>query len=42
MRLKTIAMILTLGIAEGGEATAQQAAPLNPNNFGLVSTQPQS
>ena len=42
MRLKTIAMMLTLGIAAGGEAPAQQAAPLNPTNFGLVSPQPQS
>lgn len=40
MRLKTIAMMLTLGIAAGGEAPAQQAAPLNPTNFGLVSPQP--
>ena len=35
-------MMLTLGIAAGGEAPAQQAAPLNPTNFGLVSPQPQS
>lgn len=42
MRFKTLAMMLTLGIAAGGEAPAQQATPLNPTNFGLVSPQPQS
>ena len=33
MRLKTIAMMLTLGIAAGGEAPAQQAAPLESYQF---------
>lgn len=35
-------MILTLAAAACGKASAQEARPLNPTNFGLVSPQPQS
>lgn len=43
MRFRTVFMILTLGAAAAcGEASAQEARPLNPTNFGLVSPQPQS